>query len=343
MGRKIGVIDIGTVSTRVLVAQDDGDSIVSLERHTEITNLGEGRSSNKKLNPEALKRTVECVRRYLSLIRVHQVDAVLTVLTSAARDADNIGLLLESLKEMGLEPQVVSGEIEARLAFAGVAFDFIDQRIMLVDIGGGSTELVVGTLRSGQHDEGEVRYQFDLESVRSFDVGCKRLSELFERHDPPLAGDVSNAREHLIEEFGAYFLDIEPTEQMICVGGTPTSLVAVEKGLEPYNSAEVHMASLNGAQVSELLELFMSMPTSQREELAGLQEKRAPVIVSGALILQTIMALAGLAEVRVSENDLLVGLAYAALSQLEGRPIDMDWKPELSGAVNESFLVETLL
>lgn len=327
--KRIAVIDMGTVSTRLLVADCSSQAIELLCRDVYITHLGEDRANNNCLASGAIRRTVqaaqECYKKALSF----NFDLCVSILTSAARDAENIHELLSALREVGIEPQVIEGKIEAQLSFLGVAQDFLNKRILVVDIGGGSTEFVVGTLSKQGEDE-ECHYSFELESVRSFDIGCKRMSELFEKHDPPLKGDLDNIRDHVAEELGAYLAEFDLPEELICVGGTPTSLVAINKELDPYNSEEVHLSRLNGAQLAELIDKLAAMDIHRRSQVLGLQEQRAPVIVSGAVILEVIMASSGFVECSVSEKDLLFGLARTVFAQESDTPFDIGYSFAIS-------------
>lgn len=324
---RVATIDIGTVSTRLFIGDITAKGIFPLVREAQITDLGQGRAVSSCLIDEAMDRTVAAVEEYTQIIRnVEGVEAVVCTLTSAARDAENVEVLLDRLRVLGLAPQVIPGDIEARLTFLGVAQEFLNERIMVVDIGGGSTEVVVGTFSSDKDGQ-----ELDLESVRSFDIGCRRVSELFQRHDPPLMGDMDNAREWIAEEFGSHFFDIERVDRMVAVGGTPTSLVAVEKELDPYDSSQVHMVELTGGSVADLIDKLAELTELERAQLPGLQEKRAPVIVSGALILETLLALGGFSSVTVSESDILFGLSAVCADTLNGQPSSFSWRPEISG------------
>lgn len=329
--KRIAVIDMGTVSTRLLVADCDAQSIKPLYRDLHITDLGEDRANNNFLTEGAIQRTLQAVRECYEKAVSFGFDICVSILTSAARDAENIDELLNALREIGLEPQVIEGKVEAQLSFLGVAQDFLNKRILVVDIGGGSTELVVGSLFKHEDDESGL-YNFELESVRSFDIGCKRMSELFEKHDPPLKGDMDNIRDRVVDELGSYLAELELPEELICVGGTPTSLVAIEKQLEPYDSEQVHLSRLNGAQLAELIDRLSSMDMHRRTQLVGLQAKRAPVIVSGAVILETVMASSGFIECNVSENDLLFGLARMVYEQQGQSTLDVGYTFAVSQA-----------
>lgn len=323
----IGIIDIGTVSTRLFIGTSSEGHISTLLRRSEITDLGQGRSVSSYLTSEAVARTVNQVKEYVQILKEQSLDAVICTLTSAARDADNIDELLKPLEELGLKPQVITGEIEARLSFLGVSADFPDERILVLDIGGGSTEVSIGSYSTETEDE-----PYDLEYVRSFDVGCRRVTELFFKTDPPSAEELDAARAWAHEEFGSSLEDLERVNRLVCVGGSSTSLVAVQKQLEPYDPKQVHLAVLEGGQVSDLLEELSSLPERERAQLKGLQEKRAPVIVAGALILELFMGKGGFSELSVSESDTLLGIVKHLSMQLEGKESLFDWKVEYSSS-----------
>ena len=199
----LAAIDIGTVTARLALAQVEDGRVIRMAKYTEIVNLGEGVDKTKRLLPEAIHRCVGCVSSYVDHARKEGAEAVVCTLTSAARDAENAPDLGMGLASLGLEPMIIPGEIEGALTFLGVSHDFENHRILVADSGGGSTELVVGTLAGqpaaqgagqqlgGQQLEGQ---QLDINFVESVDLGCRRLTERFNlSSDHPSAEDIDGA------------------------------------------------------------------------------------------------------------------------------------------------------
>lgn len=169
---KVAAIDLGTVSSRLVLAQVEGGAIVESSKHTEITDLGEGVDATGRFCEAAVERVLAACRMFVDEARAFGAACICTTCTSAARDASNAALLLDGLRELGLEPQVIPGEVEARLTFFGVAHDFAGERIIVADSGGGSTELATGVYAPE-------RGVFALEGTRSLDIGCRRVTERF--------------------------------------------------------------------------------------------------------------------------------------------------------------------
>jgi len=324
----VAVIDIGTVTTRLAVAEVLEGRVARLEKRTTITDLGQGVAASGRLAPEAIERVVSTASAYLRM--APQVEHFATTLTSAARDASNSAELTDKLMALGLAPQVIPGEVEGALTFLGVAQDAPEERILVADSGGGSTELALGTLRSGT---------LGMDDVRSLDVGCRRVTELFlERTDPPQAADIVEARAWCHEVFAPHLADIQSfglPDRLFAVGGTVTSLVAISEGIVPYDSSRVHLHELRRSVVDATAERLLGVPLAERERTPGLQAKRAPVIGAGALVVSELMRAAGKDVLTVSEHDLLYGLAQATAAAVEGTPSPVGWLPELSHGAHE--------
>ena len=180
---KVAAIDLGTVSSRLVLAQVEGGAIVESSKHTEITDLGEGVDATGRFCEAAVERVLAACRMFVDEARTFGAACICTTCTSAARDASNAALLLDGLHELGLEPQVIPGEVEARLTFFGVAHDFAGERIIVADSGGGSTELATGVYAPE-------RGVFALEGTRSLDIGCRRVTERFFPTMPPARGEL---------------------------------------------------------------------------------------------------------------------------------------------------------
>lgn len=194
---KVAAIDLGTVSSRLVLAQVEAGAIVESFKHTEITDLGEGVDATGRFCEAAVERVLDACRMFVDEARAFGAACVCTTCTSAARDASNAALLLDGLRDLGLEPQVIPGEVEARLTFFGVAHDFAGERIIVADSGGGSTELATGVYAPE-------RGVFALEGTRSLDIGCRRVTERFFSALPPADGELAVAAAWAGEQFSAY-------------------------------------------------------------------------------------------------------------------------------------------
>ena len=322
----IAAVDIGTVTSRLIVAIMGADgSVRQLARKSQITDLGQGVDASGFLAPEALERTLSCVRAYREEIDQVaqdagvQVDGMIATCTSAARDASNADELLGGMAALGLPAQVIPGEVEARLSLLGVTGDFEGQPVLVADIGGGSTELSRGLRARGA--------ALQVGRSHSFDVGCRRVTDrFFAGADVPDAAAVDAARAFVRDELGVFFgqtaFDAGEAndETLVCVGGTATSLVAIDNRLVPYDSSFVHLHRTARSRVSDLAARLLAMPLEQRRQLPGLQPKRAGVIAAGAVILDELMGLGGFDEYVASESDSFYGLLACAHAALEGRP-----------------------
>lgn len=309
-GRKrLAAIDIGTVTTRLLVADVSASGISEVERSTDITHLGRGLASTGRLDAGAMAEVRDVIAGYAERIRELEVEQYRAVATSASRDASNGAELFAMLAAAGIDIDIVEGSEEAALAFSGATFDHRGENLLVVDCGGGSTELVFGDAET----DGEVR----VVASRSVDVGSRRMTDMFLRSVPPSSAEIDAAREWAAGELRPYFdrLDERPKE-MIALAGTATTLVSVKLALEPYDPAVVHGHVVSGSEVSDIFEMLSRLNAEQRLDVVGLHPGRAPVIVAGVLILETVMALAGLDSMVVSEHDLLYGILLHAYRDL---------------------------
>ncbi|MCC6098172.1 MAG: phosphatase [Olsenella sp.] len=323
---RVACIDIGTVTCRLAVAEVEGDGVQRLAKSSTICNLGQDLTATGRICDEARDRVLACVDQYLATIATSGARAACCTLTSAARDASNSGELLSALEGRGLRPMVIPGEVEGSLTFLGVAQDFPGQRILVADNGGGSTELALGTLS---------RDGLDLEAVRSENVGCRRITERFlSAGDPPSPDDIAAARAFADGPFAAAAAEERIAQRrparLVVTGGTVTSLVAIEKRLQPYDPRQVHLANLSRTQVEGLVTKLASMTVAQRRELPGLQPKRASVILGGAVAIAELMAQTGFDELTVSESDLLFGLSLCAAAAMRDDQTSVGWKPLLA-------------
>lgn len=328
---KVAAIDLGTVSSRLVLAQVEGGAIVESSKHTEITDLGEGVDATGRFCEAAVERVLAACRMFVDEALSFGSACICTTCTSAARDASNAALLLDGLRELGLEPQVIPGDVEARLTFFGVAHDFAGERIIVADSGGGSTELATGVY-APEHAV------FALEGTRSLDIGCRRVTERFFSALPPLTDELAAAASWANEQFVDYFeslpVDFERAERLVAVGGTVTTLVALVHELEPYDSSFVHLRELSMEQVSAAIEHMSALDAEGIAALPGVQPKRAGVILAGAVVIRELMRAGGYETLTVSENSLLAGMAATINEVLDGEAPTINWTPSLSTLQN---------
>ncbi|MBF0920257.1 MAG: phosphatase [Atopobium sp.] len=339
----LAAIDIGTVTARLALAQVEDGRVIRMAKYTEIVNLGEGVDTIKRLLPEAIHRCVGCVSSYVDHARKEGAEAVVCTLTSAARDAENAPDLGMGLASLGLEPMIIPGEIEGALTFLGVSHDFENHRILVADSGGGSTELVVGTLAGqpaaqgagqqlgGQQLEGQ---QLDINFVESVELGCRRLTERFNlSSDHPLAEDIDEAHKMAAQMMSEAIVRAQQRcaapELLVGVGGTATSLIAIRDHLDPYDPAKVHLNHISIDEVSQIEGLLVSKTLKEREDITGLQAKRAPVMLAGTILLAELMKNSGFKHLVVSESDLLFGLVITAAAVHQGKQSPVIWQPIL--------------
>ena len=344
----LAAIDIGTVTARLALAQVEDGRVIRMAKYTEIVNLGEGVDTTKRLLPEAIHRCVGCVSSYVDHARKEGAEAVVCTLTSAARDAENAPDLGMGLASLGLEPMIIPGEIEGALTFLGVSHDFENHRILVADSGGGSTELVVGTLAGqpaaqgagqqlgGQQLEGQQLggQQIDINFVESVDLGCRRLTEHFNlSSDHPSAEDIDGAHQMaaqmMSEAIGRAQQQCAAPELLVGVGGTATSLIAIRDHLDPYDPSKVHLNHISLDEMLQIEGLLASKTLKEREDITGLQAKRAPVMLAGTILLAELMKNSGFKHLVVSESDLLFGLVITAAAVHQGKQSPVIWQPIL--------------
>ena len=339
----LAAIDIGTVTARLALAQVEDGRVIRMAKYTEIVNLGEGVDTAKRLLPEAIHRCVGCVSSYVDHARKEGAEAVVCTLTSAARDAENAPDLGMGLASLGLEPMIIPGEIEGALTFLGVSHDFENHRILVADSGGGSTELIVGTLAGqpaaqgagqqlgGQQSAGQ---QLDINFVESVDLGCRRLTERFSlSSDHPSAEDIDGAHQMaaqmMSEAIARAQQQCAAPELLVGVGGTATSLISIRDRLDPYDPSKVHLNHISLDEVLQIEALLASKTLKEREDITGLQAKRAPVMLAGTILLAELMKNSGFKHLVVSESDLLFGLVITAAAVHQGKQSPVIWQPIL--------------
>jgi exopolyphosphatase/guanosine-5'-triphosphate,3'-diphosphate pyrophosphatase len=306
----VAVIDIGTNSTRLLVAEVRDGKVQELERRTTVTRLGEGLEASGRLSDAAIARVTDTIRGYRELIDRHGAEQVVAVATSAMRDAENGEDLRRRLEDdYGVDPETISGDEEARLTFLGATSDRTGtEPTLVIDIGGGSTEYVVGA--PGGHPGFHV-------STR---MGSVRHTERHLHHDPPQAEELhalaQDADAILKEDIPAQVR--KEVQRAIAVAGTATSLAAIDLGLDPYDPDRVHGHRLDLDACDRMLRRLAALALDDRKEVTGLHPDRAPTIVAGVAILIRSLHAFDLRGVEVSEHDILHGAALSAAAHAAG-------------------------
>lgn len=261
-----------------------------------------------------MERVDSVVARYAERIADLGVEAYRAVATSASRDASNSAAFTELLARHGIDAEVVVGDAEARLAFAGATHAVSGEGLLVNDIGGGSTELVLG-----RRQDGDARAVAEVLAASSLDVGSRRVTERFLACDPPAGKELAAAERWIRQELAPYFAALpEPAQTSIALAGTATTLSAIRQGLAVYDPALVHGSVLAAREIRDLLDRLAALPLQRRAaEVVGLDPGRAPVIVAGTLILLTVLELAGLDSTLVSEHDILYGIVLDVYARLQ--------------------------
>ena len=302
MSPRYAAVDCGTNSIRLLVADIDRDGrLVEHDRRLELVRLGQGVDATRRFHPDALARTFAACERFAEVIDTFGCDRVRFVATSAARDVSNRDEFFAGVeRRLGVVPEVIPGDEEARLSFVGALSGVPDvtDPVLVVDIGGGSTELVVG---SG----GEVR------SAVSLDMGSVRLRERFLRDDPATGDQIEAARGFVRGLLDASGPDLAGVRTVIGVAGTVTSLSAIDQGLAEYDRDKVHGSRMSRGRIGELAARLLGLTGAEIEATTCLAQKRAEVIAGGALICDEIAGRTGAQSMIVSESDILDGMVLA--------------------------------
>jgi exopolyphosphatase / guanosine-5'-triphosphate,3'-diphosphate pyrophosphatase len=300
---RVAAIDVGTNSTRLLVAEGWAEGFRSLDRRMIITRLGEGVDRNRALAYEALERTLLTVAEYAATCGEYGVERMRVTGTSAVRDARNRDAFFEGIEKLtGQAPEMLSGETEARTTYRGATSDLDDGLpALVVDIGGGSTELVYGA------DEPE--------ALISLDIGCVRLFEKHLHSDPPTPEELTALRAEIHEVLlGAKEgLAVRAGAHLIGVAGTVTQLAQLHSGLPVYDPDAIHHMVLSHGDVRRIVRRLESLSLSQRRRVKGLEPGRADVILAGGELLLAVMETFDHPEVLVSEKDILDGLVLELL------------------------------
>ncbi|GGQ60489.1 Ppx/GppA phosphatase family protein [Streptomyces asoensis] len=309
---RVAAVDCGTNSIRLLVADADPQTgeLVDLDRRMTIVRLGQGVDRTGRLAPEALERTFAACREYAAVIKEHGAQRLRFVATSASRDAENRDEFVRGVLDiLGVEPEVITGDQEAEFSFMGATRE-LDGRadlagpFLVVDIGGGSTEFVVGDDR--------------VRAARSVDVGCVRMTE---RHlvvdgkvtDPPTAGQVAAMRADIEAalDLAGRTVPLREAHTLVGLAGSVTTVAAIALGLDAYDSAAIHHSRIGVERVKGISDALLKATHAQRAAQPAMHPGRVDVIAAGALVLLAIMERTGAREVVVSEHDILDGIAWS--------------------------------
>ncbi|MGQ0629418.1 MAG: Ppx/GppA phosphatase family protein [Sporichthyaceae bacterium] len=300
---RVAAIDCGTNSIRLLIAEPGpGGALHDLDRRMEVVRLGQGVDATGRLAPEALERTFAATRIYAEAIRAAGAQQVRFVATSATRDAENAAEFMAGIAEiLGVTPEVITGDQEAALSFAGatarLAATGAPGPYLVVDVGGGSTEFVLGS--------------DSVLAARSVNVGCVRMRERHLRDDPPTADQVAAARadiEAAIDLAGTV-VPFSQARTLVGVAGTVTTIAAIALGLPAYDPARIHLSRVRPAQVREIAAAMRTMSRTARARIGVMHPGRVDVIAAGALVVECIVDRLGGLDLIASESDILDGIA----------------------------------
>jgi len=299
---RVAAIDCGTNSIRLLVAEISEGALSEIDRQMVIVRLGEGVDRTGEFSPAALERTFAACDTYAEVITAADVQAVRFVATSASRDVSNRDEFIRGVRSrLGVEPEVITGAEEALLSFSGavggLAAGMAPAPRLVVDIGGGSTECVLGD---------EVP-----NASWSADIGCVRMTERHLHADPPTPEQVSATRSDIARALDEVEIHVplDQSASMIGLAGTVTTVSAIAHGLSDYDPAFLHGSVITSAQIDEVVERLLVMPRVERAAIPVMHPGRVDVIAGGGLVLQEVLARTGLDRVVVSETDILDGIA----------------------------------
>ena len=299
---RVAVIDCGTNSIRLLIADVSGENFREITRDMEIVRLGQGVDKTGQFHPDAITRTLSAVDKYASEIARRGVEKIRFCATSATRDATNRQLFIDGVVErLGIAPEVISGEEEAFLSFTGATKELPDSfaPFLVIDIGGGSTEFVLGNRK--------------VIAAKSVNIGWVRMSERHFLHDPATASEIESARKDIQNAImeASRQVDIKGANSLIAVAGTATTVAAAALELPAYDRHSIHLARILAEKTHEVSEMFLHMNRSERASLGYMHPGRVDVIGAGSLVLSEIMKATGATEFIASESDILDGMAWS--------------------------------
>ena len=307
-------VDCGTNTIKLLVADVDADTgeVTELERRSRMVRLGQGVDATGRLSPEALERVFAAVEEYAALVLEHQAEAVRFCATSAARDADNAEVFVRGVEQrLGVTPEVLSGAEEAELSFAGATRTLgeVEAPVLVLDIGGGSTELVLGGEHRGDHE---------VTASASLDIGAVRLTERFLASDPPTETEVSRLVDHVesqLDTLPELGVDLGRARTAVAVSGSGLTVVAGALDLPELRRDLVERRSVPVDLVRRTVDRLVAMRVEERAALGYVLPGREDVIGAGALILRQVLARTGASELTASVHDILDGITWSAAEQ----------------------------
>ena len=309
--RRVAAIDCGTNTVKLLVADLDADTGEEQElvRESRMVRLGQGVDETGRLSDEALERLFAAVDEYAAVVAEHGVSSLRFCATSAARDASNAAVFSSGVRErLGVEPEVIAGAEEAQLSYDGATRGLADlvAPLLVVDIGGGSTELVLGDAH------GSVR------AGHSLDIGSVRLTERCLHSDPPTPDETAQAVaviDAALDELPGHGVDVAEARSLMVVSGTGLTVAAAALDLPDLDRTELHRATVSAESARDAARRLVAMPVAERRTLGYMQPGRADVIGAGALILDRVLERTPVDELRVSISDILDGIAWSCLDR----------------------------
>jgi len=304
---RVAAIDCGTNSIRLLIADINGDNFQELAREMEVVRLGQGVDATGAFDPEAIERTLTATLKYSEIIASKGVEKIRFCATSATRDASNRAIFIDGVREiLGIEPEVIPGTEEAELSFIGATkvLSHATKPFLVVDIGGGSTEFVLG---------GDT-----VEFAKSVNIGCVRMSERHFKKAPPTALSIQQAITDIDAAIAeaAYIVPIKESKTLIAVAGTATTVAAAALGLSEYDRQAIHLSRIPTHKVLEIAQMYQLMDRNEIAALGYMHPGRVDVIAAGSLVLARVMLATGASEFVASETDILDGMAWS-LSQTQ--------------------------
>ena len=302
---RVAAIDCGTNSIRLLIADIDGNNFREVVRDMEIVRLGQGVDQTGQFHPDAIARTLAAVDKFAAEIAKRGVEKIRFCATSATRDATNRHLFVDGVRErLSIEPEVISGNEEAALSFAGAIQDLdpAEGPFLVVDIGGGSTEFVFGTS--------------SVEAARSVNIGCVRMTERHFANDPATSEQIELARTDIQAAIAQAAAEVPITQAktLVAVAGTATTVAAAALNLPEYDRYAIHLARISAAQVHDASTMFLTKNREERLALGYMHPGRVDVIPAGALVLSEIIKATGATGFVASESDILDGMARSLVN-----------------------------
>ncbi len=298
---RVAAIDCGTNSIRLLIADISDGNFKEVVREMEIVRLGQGVDVNKAFHPDAIARTLSAVEKYAQQIKDNNVEKIRFCATSASRDATNRDLFIDGVRDiLGVEVEVISGEEEAALSFHGATKELSqsDAPFLVVDIGGGSTEFVIGSTK--------------VDSAKSVNIGCVRMSERHFTQQPPTSAQLHAAISDIDQAIALAAKDVPVTtaQTLVAVAGTATTIAAAALDLDSYDRFAIHLARISAEKVFQVAAKLQNLNRDEIAKLGYMHPGRVDVITAGALVLSRVMAATGASEFVASESDILDGMAW---------------------------------